>query len=99
MCCNRKRERGRGYFTVSNSLADTPENPRFPKLITHNNLLTLSALHAFASSGQRFERKSMKKPKTKSDKGIGFDANLLTKFANLLIASFLANLPDLVTKC
>ena len=53
---NRGREGGRGYFTaLINSLADARES-------------TLSALYAFASRGQRFERKSMKKPKTKSKK-------------------------------
>ena len=46
---NLGREAGRGYFMVLiNSLADAREP-------------TLSALYAFASTGQRFERKSMKK--------------------------------------
>ena len=50
---NRVREGGSGYFTVLiNSLTDAQES-------------TLSALHAFASRGQRFERKSSaEKPKT-----------------------------------
>ena len=48
---NRGQEGGRGYFTVlRNSLADARE-------------CTLSALYAFASRGQRFERKSSEKPK------------------------------------